>query len=100
MTGSAKRLIRDAREPLRSDDIPDAYLRGKVLEYLRIYESCRLDTVAEEVFAFAKFGCRSRNREAVLSRIWIQVDELLEIGEIEQCRARQKSQQTRVRLRL
>jgi len=99
MTESAKRIIRDAREPLRSDDIPDTYLRGKILEYIGIYESCRLDTVAEEVFAFAKFGCRSSNKDIVLSRIWVQVDELLETGEIEQCGPRQRSQQMRVRVR-
>ena len=98
MVESAKRIMRDAREPLRSDDIPDAYLRDKILEYLRIYESCRLDTVADEVFAFAKFGCRASNRDTVLSRIWAQVDELIESGEIEQYHARQRSRQTRLRM--
>lgn len=97
MAEFAKRIIREGREPLRPDDIPDAYLRGKVLEFIRIFESCRLDTLAEAVFAFAKFGSRARNKEAVLSRIWAQVDELIESGEIEQYQARQRSRQTRVR---
>ena len=99
MAEFAKRIIRNVREPLRSVDIPDAYLRDKILEYLRIYESCRLDTVAEEVFVFAKFGCRARNKNVVLSRIWAQVDELIESGEIEQYQVNQRSRQTRVRIR-
>lgn len=98
MAEFAKRIIRDGRRPLRLDDIPDAYLRVKVLEFIRTVESCRLDTVAEEVFAFAKFGCRARNKETVLSRIWEQVDQLIESGEIEQYQVKQRSRQTHVRL--
>lgn len=98
MVEFAKRIIRDGRKPLRSDDIPDAYLRRKVLEFIRIFESCRLDTLAEEVFAFAKFGPRARNKEAVLSRIWAQVDALIESGEIDQYQVKQRSRQTHVRL--
>jgi hypothetical protein len=95
---SATKMTRSVHKPLRPNDIPDAFLRKKILEYLSIYESCRLDTVAEEVFAFAKFGCRARNREMILSRIWAQVDELIDSGEIVQCQPRQKSWQARVRL--
>jgi len=53
---------------------------------------------AEEVFAFVKFGCRARNKEVMLSRIWAQVDELIESGEIEQYQVRQRSRQARVRI--
>lgn len=71
------------------DDVPDDYLRSKMLEYIktRHNQSCRLETLAENVFTFAKFGCRGDNKETLLARIWAIVDALIEAGEIVQAKA-------------
>jgi hypothetical protein len=86
---SAKRIKRNTRDPLRLDDVPDDYLRNKVLEYIktRHNQSCRLEILAENVFIFAKFGCRGDKKETLLARIWAIVDALIEAGEIVQAKA-------------
>lgn len=89
MHESAKRIKRNVRESLRLEDVPDDFLSYKVLEYIktRNNQSCRLETLGENVFTFAKFGCRGDNKETLLARIWAVVDAVIEAGEIVQAKA-------------
>lgn len=71
------------------NEIPDSLLKSKVLDYLAD-QSCNINSLAENVYRSAKYRYRGQNRETMISRIWVCIDNMISEGLLEQYETRKK----------